>query len=100
MLDLNKTYTADELCRMQDETKSTEAGTDLALKDATHIYYNGANAGEHTSRPVGRLRHLRSLNSDLRAVEHVWTTNIPQGGMVYMAGDRVFAFEIEPRDIP
>lgn len=100
MLDPNRSYTADDLVAMQARTRSTQAGADLALKDVTHIYYNGPRAHEHVLRSSDNLRKLRQLNNvDVPIVVEA-TSLIPRGGMVYFSGDRLFACGFEPADAP
>lgn len=98
MLDLSKDWSTDDLRLMKQATQKDSP--DLALKDATQIYFNGPLAGEHVSRSADNLKKLRALNADETPVNVEATKRIPLGAMVYFAGDRLFAFGIESREAP
>lgn len=96
MLDLSKDWSIDDLRLMKQATQKDSP--DLALKDATQIYFNGPLAGEHVSRAADNLKKLRALNADATPVNVEATNRVPLGAMLYFAGDKLFAFDIEANE--
>lgn len=103
-LDLSREWSVEELRLMKQDAlkwqEEQDPHPDLALKDATQIYYNGPLAREHVTRAADNLKKLRSLNSDGTPVNVEATTQIPLGAMLYFAGDKLFAFGIEVNEKP